>query len=288
MWFRLYTELLNDPKVQRLSGDQFKGWVNILCLAKESDGALPSVDDIAFRLRISDEEAEGLVETLVSRGLLDSDGQRLGPHNWEQRQYNADVSTERVKRYRQKHRNVSEPFHETVSFPTTDTDTESDTEQSTETETESCADAPVVSSSPEVGTAFAYWQAALNHPTAKLTPKRKKLIEARLKDGYTLVDIQKAIDGCRASPFHMGQNEGGTVYDDIELICRNGEKLESFISRSNGNGQARVTHKETPNQRAAREYQELAQRSLAEAIGDIGPDTADTGTQRPTIEVRGF
>jgi len=31
-WFRMYAEVLDDPKVQRLSGDEFKAWVNILCL----------------------------------------------------------------------------------------------------------------------------------------------------------------------------------------------------------------------------------------------------------------
>lgn len=118
MWFRLYTELLNDPKAQRLPGEQFKGWINILCLAKENGGLIPPIEDIAFKLRMSDADANCLVEELVRRELLDTDGINTTPHNWHIRQFESDSSTERVKRFR----NVSE------TLP--DTETEAETEQS--------------------------------------------------------------------------------------------------------------------------------------------------------------
>ena len=57
-WFRYYDEALDDPKVQRLSGDLFKVWVNLLSLASKNDGKLPSADDISFRLRISVQDAQ--------------------------------------------------------------------------------------------------------------------------------------------------------------------------------------------------------------------------------------
>jgi hypothetical protein len=89
-------------------------------------------------------------------------------------------------------------------------------------------------SSPNGSTAvqevFSYWQESLEHPQARLTPERERVIRARLREGYTVEVIKKAIDGCRASPFHRGQNERGQAYDDLTLICRNGSKLESFVS----------------------------------------------------------
>ena len=85
-------------------------------------------------------------------------------------------------------------------------------------------------SSTVVHAVFSYWQEALNHPQARLTPEREKAIRARLKEGYTFDQITQAIDGCRASPFHRGQNERSQAYDDLTLICRNGSKLESFIN----------------------------------------------------------
>jgi len=69
----------------------------------------------------------------------------------------------------------------------------------------------------------------MGHSKAKLTKDRTDKIRERLKEGYTVEDIKKAIDGCRASPHNMGDNERKTVYDDIELICRKGSKLEYFI-----------------------------------------------------------
>ena len=36
-WFRFYHDAIDDPKVQRLPGDVFKFWVNLLCLASRSN-----------------------------------------------------------------------------------------------------------------------------------------------------------------------------------------------------------------------------------------------------------
>jgi len=117
-WFRFYESALDDPKVQRLTGETFKGWINLLCLAKRHDGRLPPHKDIAFALRKSDAETTKLLDALVSGGLLDRDDNGVTPHNWNSRQYKSDVSNERVKRYRERHRNV------TVAPSETDTDTD--------------------------------------------------------------------------------------------------------------------------------------------------------------------
>ena len=113
-WFRMYTSVLDDPKVQKLPAETFRGWVNLLCLAKEHSGDLPSVDDISFRLRMSRKKAATLIEHLEKAGLIDGDGR---PHNWDERQFQSDGSTERVQRYRERKRNVSgngdETLHET-------------------------------------------------------------------------------------------------------------------------------------------------------------------------------
>lgn len=131
---------------------------------------------------------------------------------------------------------------------------------------------------------FAYWQTRLNHPQAHLTDKRRKLIQARLKEKYTVEQIKLAIDGCASSPFHMGQNDRQTVYDDIELICRDGGKLEGFISKlnqpngSNGNGRNQVPHRETHNERAFRESFELIEQAIAPSGGFDSPDPEDSAT----------
>jgi len=77
---------------------------------------------------------------------------------------------------------------------------------------------------------FHYWKAVMDKPKALLTPKREKAIKAMIKIGYSIEQIKQAIDGCLLSPFHQGKNDTKTIYDDLELICRTGEKLESFIA----------------------------------------------------------
>ncbi|WP_446089869.1 replication protein [Acinetobacter sp. 1124_18A] len=79
---------------------------------------------------------------------------------------------------------------------------------------------------------FEFWKTTFNSSKTVLTEKRKKKIEARLEQGYSVEDIKKAIVNCSKSDYHMGKNERGTVYNDIELICREPEKLDRFISMS--------------------------------------------------------
>lgn len=85
---------------------------------------------------------------------------------------------------------------------------------------------------------FDYWQVKMNHPQSKLDAKRRKAISGRLQDGYSVGDLCRAVDGCKLSPHHMGQNTSNTVYDDIELICRDGTKVDGFIARIRSTGQA--------------------------------------------------
>lgn len=82
---------------------------------------------------------------------------------------------------------------------------------------------------------FSYWKTVMNKPTAKFTKERKDRVIARLTpkpgdvDGYTVEQIKLAIDGCKSSPHNQGENERGTKYDDLELICRSGTNLERFM-----------------------------------------------------------
>jgi len=136
MWFRFYTEALDDPKVQRLSPPLFKCWVNLLCLAAPTNGELPGEDDIAFKLRLSTHDTQQVLDELTLCGLVDvvrtmkrdETQMKRRMHNWAARQYKSDTSTERVRRYRKKqgskNGNANETFHETP--PETETETEAE------------------------------------------------------------------------------------------------------------------------------------------------------------------
>jgi hypothetical protein len=67
-----------------------------------------------------------------------------------------------------------------------------------------------------------------------LTPKRKKAIQARLQEGYSVEEISLAISNIRQSPFHCGQNDGNKFYADIIFICRDGGKVEEWMNHQGG------------------------------------------------------
>lgn len=137
-WFRLYTDVLDDPKVQKLPPVLFKTWVNLLCLAGRHNGSLPDIEDIAFSLRLDDETCRAHICDLVERGLIDA-GEGLRPHNWDGRQFKSDqdeTAAERQRRKRERDKAETSPRdtaeHVTRDTPVTsrppDTDTDTDTE----------------------------------------------------------------------------------------------------------------------------------------------------------------
>lgn len=83
--------------------------------------------------------------------------------------------------------------------------------------------------SADVEDVFAHWKERMSYPKAKLTPERAVKIRARLTQGYTVEQLKRAIDGCAMSAYHRGDNDRGRAYDEIELICRNGSKVEQFL-----------------------------------------------------------
>lgn len=117
-WFRMYDEILDDPKVQKLSPDLFRLWVNTLALCSRSGGKLPSIADIAFALRETEESVSSAFHTLAGLGMLVTDGETFQPKNWKKRQYKSDSSTARVREHRKRSRNGDE------TPPDTETDTE--------------------------------------------------------------------------------------------------------------------------------------------------------------------
>lgn len=76
---------------------------------------------------------------------------------------------------------------------------------------------------------FEHWRTVLakNSRTA-FDAKRKGAVKARLKDGYTVEDLKRAIDGCSKTPHNQGNNDRGEKFDDLELICRNASNVDRF------------------------------------------------------------
>lgn len=137
-WFRVYCEILDDPKINQLPARLFKILVRLWAVWAENDGREPQPDPIriqsgsqpdpiqtetelklehnsfqsemhlALRLHMKIETLRRALVELQAAGLIDNDDNGLRPHNWNLRQFKSDTSTGRVKRYRKRKRNVSE------------------------------------------------------------------------------------------------------------------------------------------------------------------------------------
>jgi hypothetical protein len=125
-WFRLYTEVLDDPKVGQLSDPVFRTWINLMCLVKRQPvvtfrssfghggvigGVLPRQKAVIYALRIDHKKWARHRDDLISAGLLDIvevDGKKeLALHGWAGRQFLSDSSAERMKRHRDRHSDVT-------------------------------------------------------------------------------------------------------------------------------------------------------------------------------------
>lgn len=137
-WFRFYTSVVDDPKAQMLAPDLFKHWVNVLCIAAENDGELPSLSAVAFKLRLAEPKAAAVLVKLCGFGLLDKTDKGFKPHNWDGRQYKSDktdnTNADRQKRFRDRQRN--DDSNAKSNGVTSVTSKQPDTETDTETEVE--------------------------------------------------------------------------------------------------------------------------------------------------------
>lgn len=146
-WLRLHRRVRQQAKVQRLSDAHFRAWVNLLC-STDDEGVLPAdLGDLAFELRLSETDLETALAALVAARLFvkREDG-RFIAHDWSDWQHKSDVSTERVRKHRERQKAVSETAvgtgsgtGETVSG--TPPDTETDQNRSDTQAAGACADA---------------------------------------------------------------------------------------------------------------------------------------------------
>src|SRR5690606_13250738 len=112
-----------DPKVQMLSESDQRRFVMLLCLRCSNGDVTLQDDEIAFQLRVSNDDWAQTKAVLMGKGLIDEGGK---PCAWEKRQFASDSSAARVRKHREKKKrscNVTE-----TKSNATDTDTDTDTE----------------------------------------------------------------------------------------------------------------------------------------------------------------
>lgn len=117
-WFRMYAEFLTDPKVQMLSEKDQRRFIMVMCLRCCNGDVTLHDEEIAFQLRISNEEWEESKRVFLSKNLITDNNK---PVAWDKRQFVSDTSAARVSRHREK---MKQGCNVTVTPPETETETE--------------------------------------------------------------------------------------------------------------------------------------------------------------------
>lgn len=119
-WFRMYAEFANDPKVQMLSETDQRRYIMLLCMRCGNGDVTLREQEIAFQLRISDEEWAKTRAVLLAKNLIQKNNM---PTAWDKRQYISDVSTSRVYRHREKHKqSLKQACNVSVTPPDSETE----------------------------------------------------------------------------------------------------------------------------------------------------------------------
>ena len=110
------------------------------------------------------------------------------------------------------------------------------------------------------------WRAWVNAHASSGRGKGHKLSEDRydtIRAGIVKFGLQQCIKACYGvlySEWHMGNNPGGKVYNSLELILREGWRVNKFVSMFNSN------KAEFPD--ALVEYHNLKTQEQSDSIGN--------------------
>ncbi len=97
---------------------------------------------------------------------------------------------------------------------------------------------------------YEHWKSVMNAPTAKLDPKRKRLIKAALKLGYTVDELKRAATNVSNSDWHMGRDPTNPNKRNcgMDLIYRDADHIDRYMTMhkagDGSNGQQALTPEE--------------------------------------------
>lgn len=205
-WFRLYTEMVDDEKLRLLAFEDRWHYVAILCckgkgLIDSGDTQAMLMRKLSVKLGLTQRETETVLMRLEEVGLVDSSTAQ--PSGWNDRQFLSDVSTARVKAYREKVKregNVSETAQEE--------DTDTDTKQKEEEANASLSAAPTC---PHQQIVALYHEHLPVNPRIKIWGgSRAATLQARWREDPKRQNIEywgRFFRHCAGSKFLTGQVE---------------------------------------------------------------------------------
>ncbi len=104
-WFRLYHRIIDDEKLRVLAFEDRWHFIALCCL--KASGLLDQSDEnwksrkVAVKMGLQVRELEEVFRRLEEVGLTDANGHPLA---WDELQFKSDLSSDRVRKFREKQR----------------------------------------------------------------------------------------------------------------------------------------------------------------------------------------
>lgn len=246
-WISIDVSVLNPqhqlhPAFRGEKACRLGAWLDLIGLARWRDGGglkrgevRASERFLAQRWNWSRDKVRGFLDEMTAQGAIMRNRDHLGPR---------EPTTIIICNY---------CFYQ--SAPTTDKTTSKTASKAKEVPIQIQEKNPPkipesIATDSEVELVFEHWRSRRAELIGKtrgrplqLTKARLAAIRGRLEEGYSVDDLKQASDGCLSSSWHV---ENGHM--DIELICRDQEKVDRFLAIVSNGSRAKGGRKWEPLQ----------------------------------------
>lgn len=233
VWVRMDDGFDEHPKVLGLSDKAFRAHVSAMCYCARrlTDGVVPTA-------RIKARQARELIEA----GLMSEQEGGYLIHDWlDFNPSKEQVESKRIKRQeagrrggkakanrlanarasaKAKSKQSSAPYPEPEPFAST--------KQEPPKPPKGGSRVPTA----DIDAVIAHYRRY--HPRARGDKKARAKIADRLKDKFSVADLQLAIDGNHVSPWHCGQNPERTPHHKMVTIFRDADQVTKFVELASG------------------------------------------------------
>ena len=259
-WIKLYHEILDDYKMHRLSDRLWRRTIELFLLAGDldADGALPDLEEIAFRLRVNPEDLQGEIAELVHIGILTMADDGLVVTQFAARQAASD-STERSRYFRARQaRSGNQPMPEPGPDPggggdeshpmgqrngnggatkrCTDTEAESDSETEREEESDAEPGKSAAAAGPAPSGLYQAFLEAIHDPDPPPVqtpyPEWESIFAELSGQGVTDADVREAVRWLRANGKHPSHPRGIRGAALTAMYQRGTERKNTVVNTS--------------------------------------------------------
>ncbi len=216
-WIKLYHEILDDPKMGRMPDKLWRRTIELFLLAGDinQDGLLPSIQDMAWRLRISVDKLSKELKQLITFNIIQKNSEKYIVTKFAERQ--APLSdTERQRLHRDNERKAKYYGHPVVTKRDSNesrnnhdslVDIDKETEKDTEIDVDKELDIEIDIETNKFNSLFEQCQRIYETKKGQLVtdgPAFSSMIGNFITNGVTAEDYSAAIDAMDADKKYKG------------------------------------------------------------------------------------